>query len=256
MLVQTFQVFFLFSLTSGCVYILNDIKDVEKDKLHPIKKNRPLPSGEISPNVALIFSTILIAITFYLASGLSSLLLIILLMYFCQNIVYSIWLKKVPIVDVIIISVGFVWRAIAGTVVIQVRTSPWLVICTFLFALFLGFSKRKSELSLVDNNETRVSLLYLDHDLLNMFLMISTTSLLVSYMIYTFESEYVYIPSTIPFAFVAVLRYLQLSHLGMVDENPTNLFKDRLTVLNAGIWVLFSILSIYGILEIMLQNLV
>lgn len=253
---HTIQVFLLFSITSSCVYIINDVMDIDNDKLHPIKKNRPLPSGQISPNVALLFVVILVTPTFYLAWSLSRVFLIILLMYVGQNLVYSIWLKKVAIIDVILIAIGFVWRAVAGTVVIQVRTSPWLVICTFLFALFLGFSKRKSELSLVEHIETRSSLQYLDQDILNMFLMISTSSLLVSYMIYTFESAYLYIPTTIPFSFIAVFRYLQLSNMGIIDENPTKLFKDGLSLLNAGLWVLFSLLSIYGIIETGLNNLV
>ena len=147
MLIQTISAFTVFCLLSSAVYIVNDIKDIESDRLHPKKKHRPIPSRKIPLNQAWGLSLILMFVSLFLGFYLRSLFGLLCTIYLLQNIAYTYWLKSYAIIDVIIISIGFVLRAIAGTVVINVRTSPWLIICSFLLALFLAVIKRKNELT-------------------------------------------------------------------------------------------------------------
>jgi len=256
MLIQSSLAFVVFCLLSSAVYIINDIKDIESDRHHPKKKNRPIPSGKIPLNHAWALSLTLMFISLFLGFYLRNLFGFICVTYLLLNLLYTYWLKSYAIVDVMMISIGFVLRAIGGTVVIDVRTSPWLIICSFLLALFLAVIKRKNELlQTTRHKEHRESLAYYTQDVLDNFLTITVTSLLITYMIYTFESGHIYMMATIPFAFIGVFRYIQLAG-STESDSPTFIFKDRITQLNILLWILVSIAALYELIPIFLNPLI
>jgi 4-hydroxybenzoate polyprenyltransferase len=146
---KTLEGFLLFCLTSSTVYLLNDISDVAADRQHPEKKNRPIASGKLPLNVAWSAAFVLILITLPTAYFLAPMLAIILALYLSINVLYSRWLKHVPVLDVMIISAGFVLRVAAGVALITVeRFSPWLYVITTLFSLYIGLGKRRAEMTL------------------------------------------------------------------------------------------------------------
>lgn len=246
MLSYTTLAFGIFCILSSGVYLINDIKDAESDRLHPKKRNRPIASGKLPINIAWILASFFIITSLAIAFILETLFGIVCLLYLAQNLLYSQWLKSISIIDVAIVSTGFVWRAIAGTVVISVRTSPWLIICSFLLALFLALLKRKSELTThTKAGDHRTSLQSYTPQLISNLLTITITSLLVAYMIYTFESEHIYMMATIPFAFIGIFRYIQLSDSKETNDDPTFIFRDRITQVNMLLWILTAMVALY-----------
>ncbi|HQU37926.1 MAG TPA: UbiA family prenyltransferase, partial [Anaerolineales bacterium] len=146
---RTLEGFLLFCLASSAVYLINDIADVEADRKHPEKKHRPIASGKLPLNAARLAAIVLVAIALPLGYLLSPALAVILAVYLAINILYSRWLKHIPILDVFIVSAGFVLRVAAGVALITVeRFSPWLYMITTLFSLYIGFGKRRAEMSL------------------------------------------------------------------------------------------------------------
>ena len=158
-LARSLAAFFIFCLVSSSVYIINDILDVESDRRHPTKRNRPIASGKLPVNTAIAAAIVILVVCLPLAYLLSPALGLITLGYFLLNLAYSIWLKHIPLIDVMIIAAGFVLRVGAGVVVISVeRFSPWLYVVTTLFSLYLGFGKRRAELTQIastNGNSTR-----------------------------------------------------------------------------------------------------
>ncbi|MFW6104701.1 MAG: decaprenyl-phosphate phosphoribosyltransferase [Candidatus Bipolaricaulota bacterium] len=183
-------IFLLFCLLAGSVYIVNDIVDIEADKLHPLKSRRPIASGKLGTWTAGIsagfFSLISISAGFYIHLHLG----LVLLVYLASNFLYTFWLKEVVILDVLVISFGFVLRAIAGAIAIGVRISPWLIITTTFLALFLALNKRKAEIKEGGGGagETRESLEIYTASYIDQLVVVATTSVIVSYSMYSFFS--------------------------------------------------------------------
>ncbi len=241
--------FVLFCLISSAVYIINDLFDVEFDRQHPVKKNRPIASGKIPLPVAIIAAVILVVITlgggFFLAWQFA----LTLLGYFLMMLAYSKWLKHVPILDVLILAAGFVLRVHAGTTLIVVeRFSPWLYVLMSLLALYLGFGKRRAELALLStdaSNHRRVLDGY-TIPLLDQFINIVSGTTIVAYSLYTFFRPEApgnhALMLTIPFVLYAILRYLYLIQVKNIGGEPEEiLLTDRpfqLTILLWGIAVL------------------
>ena len=148
----TISGFLIFSFAASGIYIFNDIIDLQNDKLHPVKSHRPLPSGKLSVSTAAVCSVLLLLAGISGAFALRTGFGIVLLIYIAINIWYSYQLKGVVILDVMTISAGFVLRVIGGAVLINVPTSEWLIICTILLSLFLGFSKRRHEILILENH--------------------------------------------------------------------------------------------------------
>lgn len=210
--------FILLCLISGTVYLVNDIADVEADRMHPKKQRRPIASGELPIPIALT-SAILLGI---LAIAIGFLYLdwqfgVLLLLYLGQNLLYSFWLKHIPIIDVLVIAAGFVLRVAAGVSLIDVqRFSPWLFVCTTLLALFFGFGKRRAEIVLLatDANSHRKVLDGYTIELLDLYLAIVSAVTIMAYSLYTFSA--VNLPEnnammlTIPFVIYGFFRYLYL----------------------------------------------
>jgi len=154
--VDTFIVFILFSLLASSIYILNDYMDIEEDRQHPKKKFRPLASGEVSKNSARILFVFLAILPLFISFLISTKLFLVLAIYFILNIAYSLGLKHITIIDIFIIASGFVLRLFAGASVIDTQLSMWIIIMTFLLALFLAIAKRRDDVLLAnDGKETR-----------------------------------------------------------------------------------------------------
>ena len=256
MLSRIVPAFGVFCILSSSVYLINDIHDAEKDWLHPKKRNRSVASGRMSVSFARGLAALFIAVSFTSAFILGSLFFVVCLIYFAQNFLYTFWLRSLAVVDVIVVSTGFVWRAIAGTVVIGVETSPWLIICSFLLALFLSLIKRRTEMTVLERaEEHRAPLGSYSERLIDTFLNITTASLLVAYMTYTFNSKYIYMMATIPFSFIGIFRYLQMAREQGADDDTSIIFMDRIMQVNLLFWALTSIVAIYGAPQHLLELL-
>ncbi|WP_420629398.1 decaprenyl-phosphate phosphoribosyltransferase [Candidatus Leptofilum sp.] len=234
-LLPTVGAFILLCLMSSAVYIMNDLADIENDRQHPIKKNRPLPAGNLSPQVAQIA-----AVLFALGSLVAGLLLswpfgLVLLAYLLSQIAYSFWLKHVVLLDISIVTAGFVLRIAAGVTVIDVqRFSPWLYLFGGFLALFMVLGKRRHELTLLGDNANshRAILKEYNLDLIDRLLGVVTTSAVVSYSLYTFLAEGLpenhLMMLTIPFVLYGIFRYLYLIHVREMGGAPEEiLLRDR-----------------------------
>lgn len=236
-------VFFVFCMLAGSQYMLNDVKDAEKDRLHPKKKYRPIAAGLLSVRTALIISSIIIIISLAIAFSMGRLVGFVSLLYLVNSILYSLYFKNFAIIDAIFIAVGFVIRAIAGCVTINVTISPWLILCVFLLALVLAFGKRRHELD--SNQNSRNSLSQYNITMSETLLNSSVSMLLMSYALYT-VSIHTAMMLTLPFAFYGIFRYVQLINLKGIGEEVELLMQDKPFVLNIILWVFFTVLVLYG----------
>jgi 4-hydroxybenzoate polyprenyltransferase len=223
--------FFLFCIISGCVYILNDFVDRHADRQHPEKATRPMASGRLHPGLALSFGAALFTLAFVLASLLNSAFAMLLALYFVMNLSYSLKLKHLVIVDLMIIASGFVLRSVAGGVVIGADFTPWFLMCVFLLSLFLAIGKRRHELLLLENDRSahRKVLASYSETLLNQMSVIVTTLTIMSYSLYTFMSSSTnYLMWTIPCVIYGMFRYLYLIHvLGKGGKPEELLYGDK-----------------------------
>lgn len=232
---RTFAGVILFCLISSCVYILNDIVDVEADRKHPDKKKRPIPSGTLPIQVAWISLIALVVGVVIGSYFLNPEFMWVVIGYFVLNIAYSLWLKHIPILDVLIIAAGFVLRVHAGVTLIEVeRFSPWLYVLMTLLSLFLGFGKRRAELALLAHGagSHRKVLDGYTLPLLDQYIMIVSGTTIVAYSLYTFSApnlpENHSMMLTIPFVVYTIFRYLyliQVKHAGGAPEEI--LLSDR-----------------------------
>lgn len=216
-LINTFAGFAAFCLISSAVYIINDVFDIEADKLHPTKRNRPLPSGNLPVSIAILGAVTLSAISVGLSFWLSTNFAYIILSYLVMNVAYSKWLKHIAILDVFIIAAGFILRVESGVVLITVeRFSPWLYVVTTLGSLYLGFGKRRAELTLLTGQagSHRKVLEGYSIPLLDQYITIVSAATILSYSLYTFSAPN--LPAnhsmmlTIPFVAYIIFRYLYL----------------------------------------------
>lgn len=237
-----------FTTIAGATYVFNDISDVEEDRKHPEKRNRPIASGQVSVPVAAGFGLALAAVGLLAAYTLGVRFLLVLLAYVGQNAVYSLALKDIIFVDVLVVAVGFVLRAIAGVVAIDVFLSPWLIVCTFLLAMVLALGKRRHELESVSNPaETRTTLDEYTPEVLDQLFVVSTAMLLMAYSLYTFFRADITMMITLPFAFFGVFRYNHLVHTSEVAGKPEYLLTDRPSLVNAVLWAVTAIAVLYNV---------
>lgn len=252
----TLLVFILFSFTSSIIYCINDIKDIEADKLHPIKSQRPLASGKVSITEAIITIICLICLNVLLVylGSINIKAVLIVSCYFMMNLLYTFFLKKIAIVDVAVIALGFTLRVIAGGFATSVYVSHWIIIMTFLITLFLAFAKRRDDCVIlhetgkkVRGNTERYSISFIDT---TMSILAAIT--IVAYLQYCldpmtiarYNTDKIYI--TFIFVLLAILRYLQLSIVDNKSGNPTKLLmKDKFVISMVGLYVLTFVLLIY-----------
>jgi len=249
---RALNLFVAFCLVSSGVYVINDLKDRETDRLHPRKRHRPIASGSVKAPNAVIIALVLFAAGLSLAwtSTLSAFASV--LAYLALQAAYTTALKHVVILDVIAVSAGFVLRAAAGALAIQVSISPWLLICTILLALFLGLSKRRSELLAPGLPlEHRRVLNHYSVAFLDQLIAIVTSCTLLSYILYTFSEQTMQkfashlMPLTLPFVLYGIFRYLYLIYMKSEGGEPEMLLlKDLPLLLDVAFWGLTVILIV------------
>jgi 4-hydroxybenzoate polyprenyltransferase len=245
--------FVLFCMISSAVYIFNDLADIEADREHPVKKNRPIPSGKLPIGAAWTAGILLVSISLIIGYLLSAPFAMVLATYFLLNLAYSKWLKHILILDVLILAAGFVLRVGAGVTMIHVeRFSPWLYVVMTLLALYLGFGKRRAELALLatDASSHRKVLNNYSIPLLDQYIMIVSGTTIVAYSFYTFSAPNV--PAnhsmmlTVPFVLYAIFRYLylvQVKHAGGAPEEI--LLSDRPLQISLVLWALVVLAVFY-----------
>jgi 4-hydroxybenzoate polyprenyltransferase len=250
---RTTEGFWLFCLISSSVYLFNDLADIEADRQHPQKKHRPLASGRLSAGVAIVAAALLAVLALSLGYWLAPAFAALLSMYFVINLLYSRWLKHVPILDVLIIAAGFVLRVAGGVTLITVeRFSPWLYMITVLFSLYLGLGKRRAEMSLLAQGAAshRKVLDGYTLPLIDQYITIVSGTTIVAYALYTFSAPN--LPQnhsmmlTIPFVVYGIFRYLQLIQTGNTTGSPEEVaLTDRPLQVTVLLWGLAVIAIFY-----------
>lgn len=252
-LMMTTVGFILFCLVSGNVYLINDLVDIEKDRLHPKKKERPLPSGQLPKSVGVLAAGLLPLLVLPFSFWLNPAFGLIVSAYLLLQIGYSFYLKHLVIIDVLTIAAGFVLRVAAGVALVTVTVfSPWLYVCTTLLALFLGLGKRRQELVLMgdEGGSTRAILNHYNLPFLDQMIGIVTASTVMAYSFYTFTAETLHghfeMMLTIPFVLYGIFRWLYVIHVrgdgGAPDEV---LLKDRPLQLSLLLWAGTVVLILY-----------
>lgn len=254
LLARSLGAFAIFCGLSGAAYLLNDLIDLEQDRLHPRKRLRPLASGALSPRTAAVSSALLgfgcLGASFLLGLPFAACAFLYLLL----NVVYSLVFKNTVILDVLCISLGFVLRAVAGGVVIAVTVSDWLLVCTFLLALFLALSKRRHELTLLTDAAVGHRKILAEYSpyLLDQMISVVTASCLTAYAFYTMAPETVEkyktgrLAWTIPFVLYGIFRYLYLVHQKEQGGSPTDiLMTDRPLLIAVALWAIALVVIVY-----------
>lgn len=252
-LLKTIAAFTIFCLTSSTVYLINDLVDIEKDRQHPTKRLRPLPSGQLKPSAAVAAAVLIPLVTLPLSFLLDLQLGFVALAYLLMMIFYSSILKNIVILDVLTVAAGFVLRVAAGAVVVDVeRFSPWLYICATLAALFIGVGRRRHELILLaeNANEHRASLNEYSLPLLDEMISIVASATIIAYSLYTFSAPNLppnhAMMLTIPFVLYGIFRYLYLIHVKNIGGTPEEIFLSDLPIITAlGLWALAVIVVLY-----------
>ncbi len=245
-LLSAAEAFAIFCALASAVYLFNDIRDREGDRAHPQKRDRPIAAGRTSVASAATVAVML------LLGGLAAAFLMAIpflatcLAYVAINVVYTAGLKRVPIIDVMAVAFGFVLRAVAGAEAIHVAISPWLVVCTLLLALFLGFGKRRWEVVSLGGEATRhrAALAGYSTQLLDQLIAVTTASTVVAYALYTLSPDTQEkfgtdrLIWTLPFVLYGVFRYLYLIHGEQKGGNPTlALLTDVPLLINSALWL-------------------
>ena len=263
--------FFSFSLATSATYILNDILDAESDKLHPIKKNRPIAAGKLPIYLALVEIAGLVLTSIFIASQLNSLFLLTIVGYLSLQAAYSLGLKNIHIIDILIIAAGFVIRVYAGAFVINVHLSVWFLLCVISTALFLASGKRRAELNILETSGvTRKTLLKYQRELLNSFVTMFGNAAWMSWALFTFfESPRASLPVwivlaeisrtttinkllmiTIPVVIFGIMRYQSLIFESKSEAPERLLLTDKTLISSFVLWTVLVVWIIYGGLSI------
>jgi 4-hydroxybenzoate polyprenyltransferase len=246
LILSSILAFISFSLISSSIYVINDICDVEEDRKHPKKKHRPIAAGKISIFQAKILSSLLIILSLSTAYLVNLYFIVVLLIYVAVNILYSLKLKQIPIIDILLVALMYLMRVYSGAFAINVEVSNWLLLTTLFAALFIITAKRKSEFVNGKGAETRSVLEYYDPRSMDHFLIIGATSTLLSYSLYTFTHEKIFVWSII-FVLFAIFRYsLLIFHDEYDVEEPEIIFvKDKQLLSSIVLWCVFVTLVLY-----------
>jgi 4-hydroxybenzoate polyprenyltransferase len=245
-LYSALQAFAAFCLASSASYCLNDLKDLEKDRAHATKKNRPLASGVLDPKTAFAMALLLAAAGFVIAYLESPRMAAVVAAYLCLNIMYSLFLKLKVIIDVFCIAFGFMMRIAAGTIGIAIAPSPWLVLCTMLLSLFLGFSKRYAELAADSNplSEKREVLKKYSLEYLRSLLSVCMSATILAYGLYTVNPRTIEVHHTenliytLPIVAFGMFRYLFLVMRCDFGENASaEILRDKHLLLTAAMYL-------------------
>lgn len=245
LLLNSIVAFFSFSFIASSIYIINDYIDIEKDKMHPEKKNRPLAAGKIRINHAIIVFLFLVLASYFMGYLIHSWgVILIISVYFVMNLAYSFKLKQIAIVDVVIISLGFLLRIYMGGFATNLPITVWAILVTFFLALVMALGKRRGELINVQlTGETRKALDGYNLQFIDIAITMVSTCFVVCYIMYTLDpvikmNFHYYIVYTSLFALIGILRYLQLTFVYNKTESPTKvLYRDLFLQIDLAIWV-------------------
>jgi 4-hydroxybenzoate polyprenyltransferase len=255
---KSIEAFLIFCALSGVIYIINDVADVEKDKLHETKRKRPLSSGKLGVSDAIAAALVIGVAALVLARMVGASFFLVAVVFFCLNILYSLVLKKIVLLDVVSISLSFVIRAIAGVKALvdvdpEIKISPWLLICTLFLSLFLSFCKRRHELTtLGEASRHREALAEYSSVLIDQLVAITAAGAVLSYSIYTiwpdtvkkFQTEH--LVYTIPLVLIGVMRYLYLVYNKEKGGSPTDmLLSEKFILIDVFLWILLVVAIFY-----------
>ena len=237
--------FVVFSISASGIYILNDLFDIEEDQKHPEKKHRPIASGEIGKKTAYVMMASFLTISLSAAYLINLGLFIILAVYVVNNVLYSLKLKHISILDIVMIAIGFLLRILAGGVVTGIHISMWLIIMTFLLALFLGIAKRREDVILSERGmQTRKNIDGYNLEFINAAMVLMAGVIIVSYILYSVSAEIQQkfnthnLFYTSFFVVVGIMRYMQITFVEDDSGNPTNLlYKDRFLQIIIFLWI-------------------
>lgn len=242
----------IFSFVASSIYILNDLKDREADQLHPLKKFRPIASGQINIKVARVLCIFLSASSLIVAAFLSQTFFLVVLIYYILNIAYCYGLKRVAIVDVYCIAAGFILRVIAGADLVQITPTIWILMCTGLLALFLALAKRRDDIVHHVNQAHRDCIRSYNIHFIDTSIAITLSALLIAYTIYTAMAAAVmhlgtnHFYWTVPLVLFGELRYLQLTLVEEKSGSPTRLLlTDKFLLATVVIWIIVSAVLMY-----------
>ncbi|MBI5641338.1 MAG: decaprenyl-phosphate phosphoribosyltransferase [Nitrospirae bacterium] len=246
--------FILFSLVASAIYIFNDYRDIAEDRIHPTKRNRPLASGAIPVSTALSLMTLLLISGLVPAYFFNQGIFYLIVIYALLNISYSLKLKHIAIIDVFVIAIGFVLRIFVGSMSTHIKLSSWIILMTFLLALFLALAKRRDDVMIfIDTGiKTREVVNGYNMELLNGSMLIMASVVIVSYIMYTLSPEVILkthsdkLYLTVVFVIMGIIRYMQIEFVENKGEAPTDVFlKDRFLQLSILCWIFSFIVILY-----------
>jgi 4-hydroxybenzoate polyprenyltransferase len=251
---KTLEAFIFFSLLTGSIYIFNDLKDIPEDRLHPVKRKRPLASGMIQPGLAGLFACSIMVLSFIGGWGISLPFLGVLSGYLALQMLYTFFLKHMVILDIFSIAAGFVLRVFAGGLAIGVQLSHWLIICTILLSLFLAMAKRRHELVFLKEGAVGHRQILKEYSpyLLDQMMGVVTATTVMSYALYTISEETIAkfntpnLIYTFPFVLYGIFRYLYLVHQKVEGGRPEEtLLTDRPLLLTVLGWTVTVLIVLY-----------
>jgi len=254
----TLFAFFVFSLASSAIYVINDLIDIEADRSHPLKKNRPLPSGDISKSSAVITFIAILIVIGVLLPNFNYYFIICIAAFIVLNVLYTFYFKHIVILDVFSIAAGFTLRVLAGAFVINVPISSWLILTTMFISLFLGVMKRHSELTLTPENEnssSRKVLAEYSLNFANQMATVAAAGVIICYALYTVAPRTVSVFSTenliytTPFVVFGIFRYMYLEYMSNKGENTTKIIATDLPmIVTVILYIVTTVLIIYHII--------
>jgi|WetSurMetagenome_2_1015567.scaffolds.fasta_scaffold10100_3 4-hydroxybenzoate polyprenyltransferase len=255
---QTLSAFIVFCFASSAIYVINDIVDIEADRAHPIKKNRPLPAGDISVSLAVITASLLLVLVFWSMIYFNYKFILLVVTFVVLNVLYSFWLKNIVLLDVFSIAAGFSIRVLAGAFAIQVPISSWLILTTMFISLFLAVMKRRSELALVsENSGTQIRKVLGQYSLsfVDQMGTIAATGVIVCYALYTVAPRTISVFNTerliytTPFVVFGIFRFMYLEYISGKGENTTRtLATDIPMIINFLLYLLATVVIIYKLI--------
>ncbi len=246
--------FISFCTLSSAVYIFNDLCDVDKDKIHPVKKNRPIANGSISKNKAIVITITLLlgcAVSNYIAGGSKLNTWLLLLVYLAQNVLYSLKLKRIPVVDVIVLALGFVIRVFYGSAILGISVSNWLYLTIIAISFYIGFGKRRNELALLDGHETRAVLSHYTYDFLDKNMYVCAALTIVFYSLWSVDAATIknlgnnYMVWTVPLIILICITYSLSVEKCKTDDPIDILFQNKILMLLVAIYAGCMVAIIY-----------
>jgi len=257
-LLATIFAFLVFCLASSAIYVINDLVDIEADRSHPLKKNRPLPSGAISKSSALITAALLLVSVFWLIFYFNYEFILIVVSFLVLNVLYSFLLKNIVILDIFSIAAGFALRVLAGAFVIQVPISSWLLLTTMFISLFLGVMKRHSELSIISeesNTSSRKVLAQYSLNFADQIATVAAAGVIICYALYSVAPRTISVFGTegliytTPFVVFGIFRYMYLEYMSKKGENTTRIMAtDIPMIVTVILYIIATVLIIYKII--------